>query len=158
MEFKRIGYDVLFFGDSDEPIDPDEKALTSAGIEVELWDGEMATEERIAADITLSCLQEFVYAAVDELGEDRVLSAIETKLGKSINALGPDLNKWIANGNSETEIRAAVGDAAKNTLKGWFKNISAGERLGRVVVSALSDIPGSSLQQTVNHIEGWIYG
>jgi putative ATP-dependent endonuclease of the OLD family len=158
MEFKRIGYDVLFFGDSDKPIKPDESTLNDAGISVILWEGEMATEERITTDIPLTYLQTFVDVAVDELGDDRVLSAISSKLGTSITSLGPDINKWIDNGNSEESIRSAVGIAAKETLSGWFKNISAGERLGKIVTSAFDDINGTPLQKSISQIEGWIYG
>jgi len=158
MEFKRIGYDVLYFGDSDKPIAPDERPLKSAGIKVELWEGGLATEERITADIPLIALQDFVNAAVDEFGEDRVLNSIGNKLGTSITALGTDIEKWIESGNSEEDIRTAVGDAAKNTLNGWFKNITAGQRLGEIVISVLDDISGTSLQQTISQVEGWIYG
>jgi hypothetical protein len=158
MEFNRIGYDVLFFGDSDEPIMPDENTLSDLRIPVILWEGEMATEERITTDIPMSCLQTFVNVAVDELGEERVLNAISTKLGTSIISLGTDINTWIENGNSEESIRSAVGIAAKKTLNGWFKNITAGERLGKIVVSALNDISGTPLNKSICQIEGWIYG
>jgi hypothetical protein len=99
-----------------------------------------------------------VNAAVDEFGEDRVLNSIGNKLGTSITALGTDIEKWIESGNSEEDIRTAVGDAAKNTLNGWFKNITAGQRLGEIVISVLDDISGTSLQQTISQVEGWIYG
>jgi len=158
MEFNRIGYDVLFFGDSDKPIEPNENTLKDAGISVVLWEGRMATEERITTDIPLSLLQTFVNVAIDEFGENRVLDAISTKLGKSINSLGAEIGKWIENGNSEEKIRSAVGIAAKKTLKGWFKNINAGERLGATVVSALNDISGTPLYKSINQIESWIYG
>jgi hypothetical protein len=123
-----------------------------------LWEGEMATEERITTDIPMSCLQTFVNVAVDELGEERVLNAISTKLGTSIISLGTDINTWIENGNSEESIRSAVGIADKKTLNGWFKNITAGERLGKIVVSALNDISGTPLNKSICQIEGWIYG
>jgi len=158
MEFSRIGYDVLFFGDSDKPIDPDEKTLKAANITVALWEGKMATEERITTDIPLSHLQTFIDAAVDEFGEVRVLDAISTKLGTSISALGTDIDNWIDNGNSEESIRTAVGIAAKKTLKGWFKNINSGERLGKIVILALDDINGTPLHKSISQIEGWIYG
>ena len=158
MEFNRIGYDVLFFGDSDEPIKPDEAELKNAGISVVLWEGTMATEERITTDIPLSLLQTFVDVAIDELGQDRVLGAISTKLGAPITSLGTEIYKWISNGVSEESIRSAVGNAAKKTLKGWFKNINAGERLGKIVISALNDIDGTSLQRSISQIESWIYG
>lgn len=158
MEFNRIGYDVLYFGDSDKPIDPEEEALKDAGITVVLWDGAMATEERITTDIPLSDLQNFVSAAVDELGESRVLDAISTKLGQSIISLGTDIQGWIDEGYSEESIRSVIGVAAKTTLGGWFKNINTGERLGEIVVSALNDISRTPLQKSISQIEGWIYG
>ncbi len=158
MELNRIGYEVLFFGDSDAPIDPDENALKEAGIAVEIWKGNMATEERITADLPLDHLQNFVNAAYDEFGEGRVLDAIGDKLGSSITHLGSDINNWIGEGHSEENIRSAVGVAAKKTLKGWFKNINAGERLGVIVVSALNDIDGTPLQKSMSQIESWIYG
>jgi len=77
---------------------------------------------------------------------------------ENINDGGTAPEKWIESGNSEEDIRTAVGDAAKNTLNGWFKNITAGQRLGEIVISVLDDISGTSLQQTISQVEGWIYG
>ena len=159
MELNRIGYDVLYFGDSDKPIEPDENALKKAGITVEIWEGGMATEERITADLPLEHLQNFVNTAVDELGENRVLDAISTKIGTSITSFGTEIQSWINEGLSKEKIRSAVGAAAKTTLNGgWFKNLNAGERLGEIVVSALDGINGTSLQKPISQIESWIYG
>jgi hypothetical protein len=82
-------------------------------------------------------LQTFVDVAVDSLGKIECWDAISTMLGTPIVSLGTDINKWIGNDNSEKSIRSAVGIAAKKTLSGWFKNISAGERLGKIVTSAI---------------------
>ncbi len=157
-DLKRIGYDVLFFGDSDEPISPDSTELKSEGIEVILWPDNMSTEERIAADIPISNLNKFLCAAVDEYDETSVLDAVGSRLGKNVTQYGTAINLWIDNGLSESEIRAAIGKTAKKHLKGWFKDLNRGERLGKIVTDVLDEIPDKPLTKSIKRIESWIYG
>ncbi|MEW6229513.1 MAG: ATP-binding protein, partial [Bacillota bacterium] len=52
-QFARLGYRVVFFGDSDKAITPNPHELRAAGADVLLWDGNMTTEQRIATDVPL---------------------------------------------------------------------------------------------------------
>lgn len=157
LEFNRIGYDVLFFGDSDEPINPDSSELRKGRIEVVLWPGNMSTEERIAVDIPISYLIDFLNAAAEEYGDTSVLDAVGKRLGNNVTQYGTDISLWIDNGLSESDIRAAIGQTAKKHLNGWFKDLNSGERLGQIVIKALGEIPGKPIAESIKRIESWIY-
>ena len=157
IEFRRLGYQVLFWGDTDEPIEPNKDELKAEGVEVVLWPGNMSTEERITADLPFSGLQDLVNAAIDEKGEERVLSAISTLLDHNVVVHGSQLTTWVGNGVDEKSIRSAIGKAAKKTLKGWFKDINCGERLGRIVAQHLPAMQDTELVRTLNKIKTWVY-
>lgn len=157
LELRRLGYDVAFFGDSDAPIDPDAVTLVGQGIAVFQWNGGVATEERAATDLPWDALQALVDAAVQICGQEPILNAVGSKLGTNLVALGPKLNAWKTEKVTEAHIRKAIGQAAKTTLKGWFKDLNAGEALAQVVVSALPDIPKSDLAGRIGALESWVY-
>lgn len=157
LNLKRIGYDVLYFGDSDEPIDPDRNALEQEGVQVILWPDSMSTEERITADIPLPHLIRFLRAAADEYDEKNVLDAVGNKIGYNVTSFGIDINKWLAAGRLEPQIRTAIGKTAKKHMNGWFKDLNRGERLGGIVINALGEIPDKPLTTSIGQIESWIH-
>jgi len=157
LEFQRLGYGVAYFGDSDQPISPDRQELESRGIHVVLWEGNASTEERIALDLPWHDLQQLVDSAIDEHGEQPVLSAISQRLGPTIVALGSSLNSWEAKGSSQEGIRRAIGKTAKSAKHGWFKDLNSGEVLGRIVFQALPRIPQTPLASSLALIETWVY-
>ena len=157
LDLKRIGYDVLFFGDSDRPIKPDETELKTAGIETVLWPDGMSTEERIASDLPTPDLIEFLSAAANEYDETSILDAVSERLGKKITQFGTDIRIWKKSGIDEAEIRAAIGKTAKTHLNGWFKDLNRGEILAKIVTDSLNQIPDKSLNQTIKKIENWIH-
>ena len=158
LEFNRIGYDVLFFGDSDEPISPHSSELEKDGVEVILWPDNMSTEERIAADLPISHLNNVLNAAADEYGDTNIIDAVGNRLGKDVTQYGTDISLWIDSGLSESDIRAAIGQTAKKHSKGWFKDLNTGERLGKIVIEGLDEIPDKPLTESFKRIENWIYG
>jgi hypothetical protein len=157
LEFRRLGYDVAYLGDSDAPISPDRQQLENCGVHVVLWEGGVSTEERIALDLPWEALQDLVNAAIEEHTEQAVLSGISSSLGRPVVGLGSRLDSWVANGSSEAEIRTALGKAAKLAKNGWFKKLDSGETLGRIVFQALPKIPQAPLASSLNLLESWIY-
>jgi hypothetical protein len=161
LEFRRIGYITALFGDSDVAISPDPAALTAQGIALFQWEGKLATEQRITCDLPFADLQKFFDKACDLHGENRVLEACKTKSKELFPArttvVGRSLQSWTKAGATEDEIRKLVGLAAKSTLNSWFKDLNAGNELGKIVVAALPSIPTTSLAKTVKALERWVY-
>lgn len=158
LELRRLNYAILYFGDSDTSLNPDEPTLRSGGIEVVLWPGNVATEDRVALDLPFDSLQRLVDAAIQIFGEQEVLNAISSVMGGNVRQLGVSLADWRSNGMVEETIRKAIGTTAKKTLGGWFKDITAGIHLGRVVAVAIPQVPTSPLATTLKRIEDWVYG
>jgi putative ATP-dependent endonuclease of the OLD family len=154
MELKRLGYEVSMLGDADEPLNPTEAVLRAAGIPVFLWDGKMATEERITADIAMEDLQVLINMAVDLLEEGPVHAHIK-EFGK-IDLGGEDVDGWLLI-YDEADIRTAIGKAAKKGGKGWFKNISLGISLGKLLGTALPKVPTTPLAKKLKEVTDWIY-
>ncbi len=156
MEFKRIGYDTAVLGDSDEPIEPDENVLRDAGIPVFVWAGMMATEQRLAVDLPMAQLQELVDFRVADESKDSLLGQVGHFAKCNLSAMNPLIADWINTGAcTELSIRQAVGFAAKK--HGWFKNVSAGIRLGEIVGSALPSISATPTGKLLGELMKWIY-
>ena len=129
QEFARLGYQVAFLGDSDATIQPSKETLEAQEIKVVLWAGSMSTEERIAVDLPWSSLQSLVNAVIEERGDESVLGAISAKIGQNVIPLGPSLDDWLAESLSDTQIRRAVGKAAKSKGNEWFKDLAIASKL-----------------------------
>jgi hypothetical protein len=154
-EFRRVGYEVAFFGDSDEPIQPNREFLEQLGVKVVLWEGGMSTEERIATDLPLVFLQSIIDAAVALKGEASVLDSIGSKLQRNLSGVGRSINTWLLE-SDESAIRSAIGKTAKD--KDWFKDLNAGNTLAQIAVKALPKIPESDFAKSVKSLEVWVYG
>jgi hypothetical protein len=149
----------MFLGDSDEPISPNEQELRAVGAEVLLWDGKMATEQRIAADVPLATLQALLRLGCEIKGEVSCLDSCRTQLqgvgGNRTAITGPVIAEWQQNGIEEALVRATIGNAAHASE--WFKNLNDGRRLAEVVVAALPGIPGTPLATKLAALERWVY-
>jgi hypothetical protein len=155
-EFRRLGYEVAAFGDSDVSITPDLESLVADGVTVVLWGGKLATEERIATDLPLEKLQSFLDAAIDECGEQSVLGSISAHLADNLTACEASIKTWLsALSCTEAEVRSAIGKAAKK--KGWFKDLNAGQRLAEIVAEALPDISSTDLAKKLAMLEDWAH-
>ena len=158
-QFGKLGYRTVLFGDSDKAIDPPEDAIRAIGAAVLLWGGNMATEQRIAADVPLATLQALLGVACEIKSEQSCIDSCRTEL-KALGA-NPDfvtgivIDDWQQNGIDEITIRKAIGNAAK--VSRWFKNLNDGERLAELVVAALPDMMGTPLGITLCALEEWIY-
>jgi putative ATP-dependent endonuclease of OLD family len=155
--FRNLGYDVSYFGDSDQPLSISEGDLTKRGITVAVWSDNMAIEERVSTDLPLSALQDIIAIATARYGDGQVRSTLKKCMGIDVPTNSLDIRVWIAGGLSEAFVRTAIGKAAKSKDGEWFKDISSGEELGRVIVAHLSSIPNTPLAKTLGILEGWVY-
>ena len=158
-QFAKLGYRTALFADSDKAINPTEDEIRSVGAEVLLWDGNMATEQRLAADVPLETLQAIVEAGSDIKGEESCIASCKTQLAKlGINAAavtGIALVDWQQNGIHDPTLREAIGNAAKASK--WFKNLNDGQKLADLVIAALPDIADTPLGTKLRALEEWVY-
>lgn len=158
-QLAKLGYRTALFGDSDKPIVPNEQELRAVGANVLLWDGKMATEQRIAADVPLAALQALLEIGCEIKGEQSCLDSCRTQLqklgGMKAAITGPNIAEWQQNGIGEALLRATIGNAAH--VSEWFKNLNDGRRLAGVVVASLPDISGTPLAMKIAALEQWVY-
>jgi hypothetical protein len=157
LELKKVGYDVAVLADSDEVLNPTEAELVAAGIRVFVWDGTMATEQRITADIPTVELQAFLDKAIEAFEEEPVYCHIRQYGKIDVSKRDRNIAGWFAL-DGETTVRSALGIAAKKGGKGWFKNITMGVWLGEMVGPTLVAIPVSPLAKKLRELTDWIYG
>lgn len=158
-QFSVLGYRTVLFGDSDKPIKPNEHEILASGAEVLLWDGNMATEQRISADVPLPTLQTLVQLASEIKGERSCIDSCKTELtklgAKAAVVTNITIGDWQQSGIDEPTLRAAIGNAAKASK--WFKNLNDGKRLAEIVVEALPAIENTPLGIKLRALEEWIY-
>ena len=159
LQLTKLGYKAVLFGDSDKKIDPTEQEIQAAGAEVFLWDGNMAIEQRIAADVPLATLQEILDLGCEIKCEKSCLDSCKTEFvklgGYSAIVTSNNIIEWQENGIDEPTIRKIIGNAAK--VSRWFKNLNDGQRLAAIVVKALSEIGDTPLANTLRALEVWAY-
>lgn len=158
-QFARLGYRTALFVDSDRAIHPTEQELTEAGATVIMWEDAMATEQRVAADVSLATLQDVLVAACEMKSEQSCIDSCKTELAKlggdGAAVTGISIAKWQENGIDEGILRAAIGNAAKASR--WFKNLNDGHELARLVVAALPGIPDTALRRQIRALEEWVH-
>lgn len=159
LHLAKLGYSVAYFADSDRAIDPDEKTLRDNGVEVIVWDGEVATEQRVCQDLPWEALQMVIDAAVEIKGDENgILSAIGTRIKSPNNLPSCKINDWLATGFTEESIRNSIGDTAKSEKQKWFKMIHTGEQLGQIIYQYLPAIKDKDLFQKIEQLKRWING
>ena len=157
LEFKRIGYDVAVFADSDEPLQPKAEDLLAQGMDVFLWEGTVCTEQRLVLDLPVAAVQLLLDEAYKENGMESVLGQVGGRCG--INNLvikGAQFVDWLDGSLSEDAARTAIGLAAKK--HSWFKNVTLGIQLGEIVAANLPQMLGTSTCTTLAEVRDWIYG
>lgn len=157
MAFSNLNYDTVFFGDSDEPLNPDETALRAAGVETILWADGMSTEERVALDLPWEGFVDMARLAIEEYGEDHVQSKLAAHLGCQPTEVPVDPEEWANLQFEESAIRTAFAKAAKSAKPGWFKRVDLAERLGELVMSHWEGIEVKPLGAGVTQLKRWAY-
>jgi hypothetical protein len=156
LELSNLGYVVGLLRDSDLALTQTESdALRVNGITVFQWQGSVATEERLFLDASVSAVEELLSIAFEYVGEDSVLASIANILGTK-ERLPTAFSRWAIAGKSETDLRTAIGQAAKK--KDWFKLVDRGERVGLVLAKEVLRDGQSPTAKTLAEAEEWAYG
>lgn len=130
--FHSLCYDVAVFADSDADdqfSQADIEKLTNLGIQVQVWSGKLALEQRAMLDLPWDSVLASIKLAQDELCfpiYDQVCSKLEEKLDKNFY-----------NWTDGLKLRNAIGDFAKK--RGWFKDTTRGDLWFKAIAPAFAD-------------------
>ena len=157
-----LGYATAYLGDTDEPLVPDASALLGAGCEVIVWDGAMALEARLVADLLWTGIAEVVQLAMDLHGEEPVRDAIASRARVTPAQLAGPPAEWTRNGIDEAVLRSAIGEAAQRhepakRAKGWFKRVDYAEDLAAILISNWDSLAGKDLRLKLEQLRRWVH-
>jgi len=158
MALRTLGYEVVVFADSDEPLDPATDVLAAAGITVVVWDDACATEDRVARDLPLEGLIELVQLAMEHRGDEPVAAAVSARVPGQPR-LSTDPSSWFTcDAPRQAAIRAAIGSAAKKEDKPWFKSVYHALPLGRLITKHLNNCSETDLAKKVQRLRHAVHG
>jgi len=150
-----LGYKVFLLLDSDEAPNADAlKRVTDKGGAITQWPDACSTEERIFLDVPWEVVRHVVGYARECIGDDNALAEVNIALAdvglEKIDDLTlPDVHDNI-------NFRRALGKAAKNKRRSWFKDISRSERLAEMIGPCLDDLAAKPLTQKLAELRTWI--
>lgn len=157
VNFASLGYRTAFFGDSDEPLTPDEATLNKADVFSVVWVGGVSIEERVALDLPWDGFVAMVGLVFEEFGEDHVQAKLASPFGCKPEEVPLDPNKWRTLLADETAVRTAFAKAAKARKAEWFKRVDRAEQLGQLVVRHWDHVAEKPLGAGIGQLKGWLY-
>lgn len=159
--FRALGYRVGLLLDSDcEPEDAKIlNELTSAGATIFRWAPGHATEDHLFRDLPTDAVAALIKAAAtiqdsDQSFLDRLSSKHSKKRFKSVAE--------VQKAADDAELRVAMGELTKARSKGkpgergWFKDISHAEWIGRKHVGPHLDELKGKFPETIAEIRAWV--
>ena len=161
IELSKLGYRSLLLCDSDRPITPSEEETQRQGVEVIIWEDEMATEERITRDLSTTLLEKFLLLGLS-LTEDPTdyvpfIDSLETHRQKLVLKedceVIKDLDVVLWKCSVET-AQGLIGTAAKKSK--WFKSVDGGLILGEFLAENWSKIESTSTGGSIQKIISWL--
>jgi putative ATP-dependent endonuclease of OLD family len=155
IALQNMGYAVFVLADSDEPLKPTEEDLRKAGIAVHVWDGGMATEGRLCADLPNQGLVELLELASSRKSEKLIHEQLLSALDGAPQPAWLDLLDCLARETEFTDSeRAIIGQAANSGE--WFKTIEGGEALAGLVAKHEKQMQGTPLLKGLEAVAGWL--
>lgn len=144
------GFDVITFNDDDNKnILSSKKEAISAGVRMAICDAENALEQQLFNDAPWSIIIELAHLAKDILSEGAIVSCLD-----GIQSIS-DLNSIID--ERQLDIRQKLGTQSKK--KGWYKNVTDGESLGKLLFSNMETIEKDrTLYQELKILLDWTDG
>ncbi|MFN8020845.1 MAG: AAA family ATPase [Acidimicrobiales bacterium] len=156
----HLGYDVALIVDNDGNTSEAElNGATDAGCTVIQVGQGHDIEAEVAASLPIPGLQEVVDLAVALSDSDdppeSIRAMVQARLpDDTIELAGLDITGWITVAG-EPAVRLAVGRAA--SAKKWFKTISKGEQLGKILVSRMDEMAGTPLGQWIDALRAFTH-
>lgn len=157
MSFASLGYRTVFFGDSDEPLNPNETTLNSAGVCTVVWAGGVSIEERVALDLPWDGFVAMARLALEDHGEDHVHAKLVSPFKLQPGAVPDDPDDWRTLLSGEAAVRTAFAKAAKAEKATWFKRVDRAEKLSKLVIRHWNDIAEKPLGAGISQLKGWAY-
>ena len=161
IALRSLGYEVAYLGDSDDPsLSPTPAEIREAGIEVFVWSGDLALEERLALDLPWEGVVEMLQLAAEARTEIGIRDSIAHQLGLPAAALSLPFETWCsADAPGEAPLRDAVGWVAKGRGKGnkeaWFKSVPLGDRLGEVLARYVPQLAATDVGRKLSGLRAW---
>lgn len=148
MALRALGFECGYWADSDRLVSPSIEELRAAGITTIVWADSHDTEHRIMADVPEQALENLWEIAASEKG----LGPISDQMAAAAKWTGTPPESWAEwlSAMSVDNLRVALGDAASSA--GWYKTVSAGERLGTVVADVLDKVDGTDLGEKLGSL------
>ena len=88
-------------------------------------------------------------AAIELWGREAVCDAVRGRLDPPADVLDGDPAEWPSGGYSESELRKAIGCAAKGHGRGWFKRVGLAEELGKIVIRHFEAVADTDLREKI---------
>jgi hypothetical protein len=150
-----LGHEVALLLDTDKPAPADLiKCVSDKGGIVMEWSDSCSTEERIFLDVPWDAVVGLVRFAVDCEGADSVRDNINIVCkAKSLPEIA-DLS--LPKSLDSENFRRAVGVAAKNKNRPWFKDIAKSEQVAEIIAPWLTQIEGTPLAETIRNLREWV--
>lgn len=145
LRFKKAGFDVCAFCDSDKiEINDEKENLKQKGISVVDCEENNSIEQQVFWNLPWTKVKSLVKYAIREKSEQSILDATEKSSTEEL--LGQDSH----------EIRELLGLKAKKNK--WYKRIDHGEFIGKLWFKSLSDMDGEKLKSMYDNLNRWING
>ncbi|WLT32752.1 ATP-dependent endonuclease [Geothrix sp. PMB-07] len=156
-ELAGLGYSVLYFGDSDDPLSIGEAELTSLGIKVVLWADNFAFEDRLAHDLPWDGIVALLDLAEKNRGLELVLASVAKAFLPGKISLPREYSAWLeagaSSGISESEMRRAIGKAAN--IGEWFKRVDRAEPVASLVRTYWAALKEKDSGKKICEVTAW---
>ncbi len=162
LHMQRLGYRCFILLDSDVEVSAATKQeIKHAGGQVAEWLDDCDIERRVFLDVPWATVQAIVDYALEVVGEGRVLKnlCLAAPEGPGIDRPALDI---LADSEANRNWLAAAATLKVETKPGvkedrsWFKDMTRGEQMGKIVFGCLNDIPETPLAKTINEVRQWV--
>lgn len=157
-KFKEAYFEVCVLCDSDDnSINAKKEELKRLGITVIDCDIDNAIENQIIKDLSWKSIVQLVEYAIEDKGEQSVISLIENQLSKKLQP------NWRE--NEDENIRNAISKASTLKTKkengevvdkAWFKRIDHGEYLGQIICENKDIVSTKTIGKQLQSLFNWI--
>lgn len=162
LHMQELGYSCFTLLDTDVPVsEVSKEKFREAGGQVAEWEDDCDIERRIFLDVPWATVREIVVYALEVVGEGRVLRNLcladvgPADIGRAaldVLADSEDNRIWLA---AAATLKVAKKTGGKED-RSWFKDMTRGEQLGRIVFGSLPEIPQTPLAKTINEVRQWV--
>jgi putative ATP-dependent endonuclease of OLD family len=155
-QFQAMGYRTALLRDSDIVVHAEvEAAFRAAGGSVFSWTPGNALEDELFGSLDPASLVRMIDLAIELREEGTVDAHIRTASG---NLCDLATVRGVATfGVASIEDRALLGRASRLS-RGWYKNVTAMEIVGRDIVGPAFNLATPAFQSTINSIVHWCAG